>query len=210
MTNLFHIDSPFIQFMTKLFDLIILNIVFLLTCIPLVTIGASSVALHSMLLKIINKEEPYIIKGYFQAFKENFVQATKSWFILVLVGMFLYADVCIYRKIGTGGIFMNIVLGAASMLYGCVALYIFPIQARYENKMKENFVNALLLAIRYFPKTILMGTLVIIPIFIALYGTIKSFAFIVIFLFVIGIVVISILQDKILLKIFLQQDALLC
>lgn len=73
--------------MTKLFDLIILDIVFLLICIPLVTIGASSVALYSMVLKIINKEEPYIIKGYFQAFKGNFVQDMKSWLILAFLSM---------------------------------------------------------------------------------------------------------------------------
>lgn len=206
MTNIFRIDSPFMQFMTKLFDMVILNIIFLIFCIPIITIGASCTALHTMTLKIIAGDEPYIIKEFIKAFRKNFVQSTISWIILFLAGGFLYVDSLMAIRLGTGGFAIKMILGIASVIYFVILLYIFPIQARYKNTLSANYKNALLVAIRYLPKTILLALSVIVPVIIVLYGPVKVFLLMLVCFLLIGASFITTVQDKIILKIFQQND----
>ena len=68
----FNLDSPVMQALGKMADLMWLNILTLIFCIPVVTVGASLTAMHYMALKIVRNEECYITKGFFKSFKENF------------------------------------------------------------------------------------------------------------------------------------------
>lgn len=206
MAGIFRIDSPFMQFMTKFFDMVVLNIIFLICCIPIVTIGASCTALHTMMLKIAGGEEPYIIKGFFKAFKDNFVQSTISWIILAAAGGFLYVDSMMTVRMGTGDFAMKIILGIASVVYIFILLYIFPIQARYKNTLRANYKNALLVAIRHLPKTVLLALSVIVPALLTLYGPTEIFLLMIVCFLLIGASFITAVQDKIILKIFQQYD----
>lgn len=67
-------------------DLMILNIVFIICCLPIVTIGASLTALHYVTLKMVRNEESYIVKSFFKSFKQNFKQATIINLIMLLFG----------------------------------------------------------------------------------------------------------------------------
>ena len=69
MGKLFNIDSPVMRFLGKVADLMILNLVTLLCCIPVVTIGASLTAMHYVLLKMVRNEESYIVRSIFKSFK---------------------------------------------------------------------------------------------------------------------------------------------
>ena len=77
----FNLDSPVMQALGKMADLMWLNILTLICCIPVVTAGASLTAMHYMALKIVRNEECYITKGFFKSFKENFKQATLIWLL---------------------------------------------------------------------------------------------------------------------------------
>lgn len=76
--SFFNLDSPVMRFLTKVADLIILNILFLICCIPIVTIGAASTALYTVTMKSVRDEESYVIRSYFKAFKDNFKIGTFS------------------------------------------------------------------------------------------------------------------------------------
>lgn len=206
--RLFRIDSPFNEAMTKVFDLIALNLAFLLCCLPVVTIGASCTALHTMTMKVAAGDEPHIIKGFFKAFKDNFGQATLSWLLLLVVGGFLYADSLIAAQVGTGGWPMKLLLGICSILYLFVLLYIFQIQGRYRNTIRKNLQNALLMAVRQLPKTALLAATVILPILVAVYGTTAVFALCIVIFLVVGCSLIACIQDRIMVKIFAYYDAM--
>ena len=60
MNNLFNLDNPVMQFLSRIFDLVVLNVIFLVFCIPVVTAGASLSGLYYVSLKIVRGEEPYI------------------------------------------------------------------------------------------------------------------------------------------------------
>lgn len=85
-------DSSIMVFLSRVFDLIILNILFLVCSIPVITIGASFTALYSVTLKMVRNKESYIVRGFLQAFTKNFLQSTCLWIPCLTGGIFLYID----------------------------------------------------------------------------------------------------------------------
>ena len=80
MGRFFNLDSPVMVALTKMADLIIVNLLAFFCCLPIITVGASMTALHYVVLKIVRDEECYIVKSFFKSFKENFKQATVIYF----------------------------------------------------------------------------------------------------------------------------------
>ena len=72
MGGIFNIDGPVMRTLTKVADLMILNVLAMICSIPVFTAGAALTALHYMSLKIVRGEEGYIIRGFFKSFKEKF------------------------------------------------------------------------------------------------------------------------------------------
>ena len=68
MGRLFSLDSPLFSFLSKVADLILLNILVIICCIPVITVGASMTALHYVVLKMVRDEESYIVRSFFKSF----------------------------------------------------------------------------------------------------------------------------------------------
>lgn len=161
------LDSPLMQGLGKMADLMWLNILTLICCIPIVTIGASLTAMNYMALKIARNEECYITRGFFKSFRENFKQATLIWLILFVVILVLVGDFFIMRSSGMefSNIFRGILL-AISLLVVFTSMYVFPVLAKFENSVFRTIKNAFLMSVMQFPKTILMIILYLIPLVI--------------------------------------------
>ena len=84
MGAIFAPDSKFMQAMARVSDLVILNLLFLLSCVPLITIGAASAALYTVCFRIGTDREQGVCRSYFRAFRENFRQGTILWLIAVV------------------------------------------------------------------------------------------------------------------------------
>ena len=116
--NFFNLDSPFMRFLTKMADLIILNILYMICCIPIVTIGAASTALYTVSMKAVKNEESYIIRGYFKAFKENFKISTLTWLVALVIGIILTLDFRILPALPEAfAQILRVFLIAVSLLY---------------------------------------------------------------------------------------------
>ena len=160
MDRLFNMDNKFFTVMGRVADLIMLNVVFLICCLPIVTIGASLTALHYVTLKMARNEESYIIRSFFKSFKQNFKQATVINLIMLAVAAILYMDLRIVGNIGgTMSQVLYIVFIAFGILYLMVFLYIYPVLAKFYNSVKNTFRNAFLMAIRHLPYTVLMAVI---------------------------------------------------
>ena len=123
MDRLFNMDNKFFTVMGRVADLIMLNVVFLICCLPIVTIGASLTALHYVTLKMARNEESYIIRSFFKSFKQNFKQATVINLIMLAVAAILYMDLRIVGNIdGTMSQVLYIVFFAFGILYMMVFL----------------------------------------------------------------------------------------
>lgn len=155
MNKLFDIDSPVIAFLSRIADLIWLNLLTLICCIPVVTAGAAFTALHYVTVKMVRNEEGYLTRSYFKSFKENFLQATALWILLVLILAVAAADFYFISLMDRGVAFvLRIGLGAVFFFFLCSAVYWFPLLSRFENSLKNTIKNSCLVGVLCFPKTI--------------------------------------------------------
>lgn len=161
----FDLDSPLMQILNKMADLLWLNILTMICCIPIVTAGASLTAMHYMALKIVRNEECYITRGFFKSFKENFKQATIIWMLLLLIALIIIGDIFIMRDSGIEfSNVMKVIITVAGVLVLFTATFVFPVLARFENTVFRTIKNAFMMSILQFPKTIAMIVLSLFPI----------------------------------------------
>ncbi len=92
MKNLFRIDSPFVQKMSLVFDLMLINILWLICCIPILTIGASTTAMHAAVYTLADDTTGYVRK-FFRVFRDSFVQSTLSMLLFAALATILCVDI---------------------------------------------------------------------------------------------------------------------
>ena len=164
MGRFFSLDSPLMTFLSKVADLMILNIITLFLCIPVITAGDAMTALYYMTIKMVREEECYVVRGYFKSFKENFKQATVIWVLAVLVFLVLVGDFSIIRSgVLSFGRVMTILLIIVSVIYVFTMLYVFPVLSRSDNTEKNTIRNAFLMSILNLPRTVLMVIINLLP-----------------------------------------------
>lgn len=164
MSRLFNLDSPIMVFLSKMADLLILNLLTLICCIPIITIGASMTAMSYVTLKMVRDEECYIAKDFFKSFKQNFKQATIIWIIMLLIILVIAGD---YYIIAYSGIefysWMKILLYVVTFMIVLALMHVFPVLARFDNTIRNTFKNSMLMGIMTLPKTVLMVICWLIP-----------------------------------------------
>lgn len=170
MGSLFNLDSPVMVFLTKMADLIIVNLLAAICCIPIFTIGASMTALHYIVLKILRNEECYIVRGFFKSFKENFKQATIMWLIMLLVLAVFVGDFLIFQYSGISfPQWLKIAMIVIVVFAVFASMHAFPLLAKFDNSVKNTFKNSLYMGILTFPKTIAMMICWVIPVALAVF-----------------------------------------
>ena len=95
---MFGIDSKFYEVVSRIADLVVLNLLFVLCSLPIITIGASTTALYGVTKKMAENREGYIFRNYFRLFKENFKQSTIMWIILLLFALIPTIDLYIINS----------------------------------------------------------------------------------------------------------------
>ena len=169
MGKLFNMDSPVMRFLSKMADLMILNLLVTLCCLPIITAGAALTAMHYVALKMARGEEGYIARDFFKSFKMNFRQATIIWLIMLLFALVFIGDY--YIVVFSGLSFprgLHVVLMAAAILLYVVSTYIFPVLARFENKIINTIKNGCIMSIMAIPKAILMAVFGLLPLIVFL------------------------------------------
>ena len=167
MGRFFNMDNKFFVFMGKIADLCMLNLLCIICCIPIVTAGASLTALYYVTMKMVRNEEAYIFRSFFRSFKQNFKQATVINIIMLAAAALLYIDTNIAGKMGQpAGKILGMIFAAFTLLYVMILLYVYPLLAKFYNSVKNTFKNAILMAIRHLPYTILVLLICACPILI--------------------------------------------
>ncbi|MDO4336887.1 MAG: DUF624 domain-containing protein [Eubacteriales bacterium] len=155
--NLFSFNSGISRFLYLVADIVLLHVLWVVFSLPVVTIGASTTALYYCCMKRIRRDEGYITRNFFKAFKSNFKQSTLIWLLILLVGAILFMDLHIGMAVGgTVGRFMLISCSVLLIPFFCTVLYIFPVQAKFENRIIDNLKNAFLISLSNFLFTLLL------------------------------------------------------
>ena len=160
---MFSPDSKFMTVVSRFADLLLLNLVFLLTCLPVFTIGAAVTALYTMCFRLMREEYSGLLRSYFSAFKSNFRQATCIWLLLLLIvcpALFyfyvLFSMDSLLRYFG----FLFILI---SLLAAMTASYVFPWISQFENTTGQALKNALILSISHLPRTLAIVAINLVP-----------------------------------------------
>lgn len=196
-------DNVIVRALSKICDMACLNILWLLCSIPIVTIGASTTALYTVMLKLVKNEEGYIFRGFFKAFKSNFKQSTLIWLILALLGAVCWVDFRVSGMIpGTLGLIMRSIFMLIGFLLLSVTIYVFPLTARYENSIRATFRNALILTVGRLPYTLLMVLVTVAAVVASLWNTV-TLMFALPLWIIIGASLIAWINSYILRRVFL-------
>ncbi len=158
MNSIFSFDNPVWNFIGKLTDLVLLTLLWAVTSLPVVTVGASSTALYYVTMKLAEDKEGSIIRSYFRAFKENFKQSTVCWLIMLAIGLVLGGDfyICVRMMEYQPAKILLIVFFVLAVIYLMVLTYLFPLLARCDAGNKKIFLLAFLMPFRQFGWTVLM------------------------------------------------------
>ena len=150
-------NSPVIAFLNKMTDLILLNLIYIVCCLPIVTIGAATTAMYYVCIISIRQGDGYVIRRFWDSFRKNFKQATLIWLPLLVITIVMGFDLFFWYQMGTGFSKIMFVLSAivAFMIF-IVGLYIFPVLAKLEGNVKITIKNAAAFAVVYFPNTIVL------------------------------------------------------
>lgn len=200
--KIFDLDSPLMNVLNKMADLMWLNILTLICCIPIITAGAAFTSMHYVALKIVRNEESYITRSFFKSFKTNFLQATLIWLMLLAVAAVLGGDYYIITRSGMEFSKVLIVLiMAAGVLVICTSLYVFPVLAKFDNTILNTIKNAFFMAIGNLPRTLLMAAVIVGSVVLTFLSQ-QTIAIGMLVWIMVGFALIAFLNAHILVKVF--------
>lgn len=158
LMKFFSTEGGIYKFMTRLWDMIKLNFLWLICSLPIVTIGASTIAAFTITLKMVEEKEGYVARAFFKAFKANFKQGIVIGPITVVFAAALYLDFTLGKQY-IGFVILGIL---SAFLFGIAIIYTYPLLARYENKLLKTIRNSMRIAMRYFGRTIFLVVVLVI------------------------------------------------
>lgn len=162
MNNLFNLDSGVMGALSKLADIAIVSVLWLVFSLPIVTIGASTTALYYTCVKVIRRGRSYVWQSFWKSFKENFGEATILW--LFILGFSSVLGLNIHFTLQMTGTFGGILRGVyflMGILLIIATIYIFPVLSRFSMNKSSIIKMAFLLSIKHLPFTLLMTVIVI-------------------------------------------------
>lgn len=156
---MFNVDNAFWALVSKMTDCIIVALLWLLCSLPIVTLGASTTAAYYVFIKMARKEPVYIVKMFFKSLKDNFLQATIIWVVIVLLTAIGVFDIFYWHELVDTNAIAVWCLGlfiALLFFLFLVFLYIFPLLSKFDNKSFALFKFAFAMSIRHFGHTLLI------------------------------------------------------
>lgn len=156
-------DGLLARIVRYIWNLFVLNICFILCCLPVITIGAAISAMYAVFLN--DFRESGVLRKFFGAFAENFKQATVIWLIFMALAAVLAANwyYLLTYSLGGNGLLLA-VAAVVSVLYLSVVSFAFALQAKFENPPLQTMKNALILSIGKLFSGVLMSFVNLFPV----------------------------------------------
>lgn len=165
MMKKLNVDNPFFNFMGRLADIVLLNLLFLVCSLPMITMGASLAALYQACDDMAEGEFVSAFRNFFGAFRKQLKNSIKIWLVFLLTGCLLIFDLIFLGGTGGRNVWSIIGIGVGSLfvLWEMIFCYIFPVLLKKGGSIGEMVRESMLLAVRNFPYTIIMVLFNIIP-----------------------------------------------
>lgn len=162
MSGFFSVDGSLYHFLSRFWDLVKLNFLWIIFSLPIITMGAATVAAYSVAMKMVDDEESYVARTFVKEFKANWKQGTILGLIFLAATYAIYLDYEINRVSEEGSMILIIIGIISAFVYVTAMLYSFPLLARYENGIIATIQNSMEISRRYFGRTLLIAALLFI------------------------------------------------
>ena len=185
MENNFDQDAGVVSLLMDFADLIIASLLWFLTSIPIITLGASTTALYSVVRTPgETRYSASVFKNFFRAFLKNFKTATLALLILLIPAAVVGVNVClVVFGLLEQSIAGYVICGVSILLFLFAWNYVFPLIAHFDNSVLKTLGNALVLSVAHLPTTILVTALNLIPVLVLIFFTNFFFKTIIFWLF---------------------------
>lgn len=185
MDKIFNSDSGVMRALSKLFDMGQLTLIYLVFCIPVITIGAATTSLYYVSAKVLRHNRSYVWTEFWRSFKTNFVQSTIVWLIVAVLSVLLVFNmqmVGITDAASEKGGYLAGVYFAMLFFICCITCYVFPIISRFSTKLSQILRLSLYCAFRHFLHTLAMLGIVLAMVALIYVGMITNIILIFIFI----------------------------
>jgi len=157
MGRLFDNRNSFWQFMGRMFDVLILNLLWMLFSLPVLTAGASTTAVYAACFHLLRENDQGIGTVFFHAWKQNWKQSTLVLLFLTVLAVFLLADLWyLFHFTGILAIAGAAIVTILLCLVVLVGSYSFALLSLFENTIAGTLSNALILALRHPVRSLLV------------------------------------------------------
>ncbi|WP_270743222.1 DUF624 domain-containing protein [Streptococcus constellatus] len=164
--SIFNTDNLFMRICEKILDLVTVNLLFLLSCLPLVTIGIAKISLYETLFEIKGARRVKVTAMYMQAFRKNWKVGLKLGLLeLLLVGISLFDLVLFWRQETMLFQMLKATCIGVIIFTSLLFLCIYPLAAKFEMTIKDLLQTGLIMVSLHFPWFFLMIALLAVIVF---------------------------------------------
>ncbi|MDF2521422.1 MAG: hypothetical protein K0R84_2050 [Clostridia bacterium] len=166
MSGIFDIEVRFFRFVIKLMNLVLLNVLWVIFSIPIITMGAATSAVYYVTLKMAADEEGYILKSFLKAFKENLRQGIAVEAIFLICGIIIIADIRFFLLSSSMFAYAFAAIFAIGMVvYVFMLIFAFPLMAKFNNSTVGTVRNSVIMSLRHLPTSIALTVLLVIMLY---------------------------------------------
>ena len=167
MDRFFDANNPVMQFLSRLVDMAVLNLMTIACMIPIVTAGAAITAMNNVLIHLVRKDETYVWKMFIASFKQNLKQGIGLGLLFTAIFAFAGLELVLLHSIDakSSTMFM-IIITVICLCVVAIGIYTFALLSRFENTVRGTLINAVSLALGHIPRT--LGMLAILVAWAAL------------------------------------------
>lgn len=204
MGKFFNPDSPLMSFLGRLGDLIILNVLWLVCSLPVVTLGASLTAMNVVAQELAADACTSVVSGFFKAFRRDWKQGTVLGLIFLVLFGISYLEISVLLS-GSFPVILTALCMIPPILILSAASYAFPLLAHYDNTIGNILKNSLLLSIGNLPRSLVICAVNLIPALLAYFFP-YLFVYTLAVWFFLGFAVLCYLNSQILKPLFLRLE----
>ena len=161
MWNLINPNNFLGRTLTWVADMVILNLLYILFCLPVITAGAATSALYYTTVRMADGTFTQPWRDFWRGFRDNFRAVTPIWVVALLYGG-LVGYLLLMNRLGAWGgepvLGIYIALGAVAALLILFCDWVFALQMRFDNPRRVLLKNAVLFTVRYLPSLLLLET----------------------------------------------------
>ncbi len=169
--DIFRVDGRVYKFLVRFLDLLKLNLLWLMFSIPIVTIGAATIAVYKVTLDMVEHKEGHITASFIKGFKENLKQGIPLGIITLVILYSAYLNLEFFNKLEGNPIYFLFAAIIILFLGLTHLIYAYPLCARYDNSLIKNLLNSGEITKKYFFKTLVLFFILALLIVLFMYNS---------------------------------------